>query len=40
VSFDGASGPVRFTESGDRDAEGLTPVTVFVVRDGAFEAVT
>ena len=40
VSFDGASGPVRFTESGDRDAEGLTPVTVFVVRDGAFEAIT
>jgi branched-chain amino acid transport system substrate-binding protein len=40
VSFDGASGPVRFTESGDRDPEGLTPVTVFVVRDGAFEAVT
>lgn len=40
VSFDGASGPVRFTDSGDRDPEGLTPVTVFVVRDGAFEAVT
>ena len=40
VSFDGASGPVRFVDSGDRDAEGLTPVTVFVVRDGAFEPVT
>ena len=40
VSFDGASGPVRFTESGDRDAEGLTPVIVFVVRDGAFEPVS
>jgi branched-chain amino acid transport system substrate-binding protein len=40
VSFDGASGPVRFVDSGDRDPEGLTPVTVFVVRDGAFEAVT
>jgi branched-chain amino acid transport system substrate-binding protein len=36
VSFDGASGPVRFDEKGDRVAEGLTPVTVFVVRDGAF----
>ena len=35
-SFDGASGPVRFDEKGDRVAEGLTPVTVFVVRDGAF----
>jgi branched-chain amino acid transport system substrate-binding protein len=40
VSFDGASGPVRFVDSGDRDAEGLTPVTVFVVRGGAFEPVT
>lgn len=40
VSFDGASGDVRFVDSGDRDPEGLTPVTVFVVRDGAFEAVT
>ena len=39
-SFDGASGPVRFTDDGDRDPEGLTPVTVFVVRDGAFEPVT
>jgi branched-chain amino acid transport system substrate-binding protein len=39
-SFDGASGPVRFTDVGERDPEGLTPVTVFVVRDGAFEAVT
>jgi branched-chain amino acid transport system substrate-binding protein len=36
VSFDGASGPVRFDEKGDRVAEGLTPVTVFVVRAGAF----
>jgi branched-chain amino acid transport system substrate-binding protein len=36
ISFDGASGPVRFDENGDRVAEGLTPVTVFVVRDGAF----
>ena len=36
VSFDGASGPVRFDDKGDRIAEGLTPVTVFVVRDGAF----
>ncbi|HJS26220.1 MAG TPA: branched-chain amino acid ABC transporter substrate-binding protein [Actinomycetota bacterium] len=36
VAFDGASGPVRFDDSGDRVAEGLTPVTVFVVRDGAF----
>ena len=40
VSFDGASGPVRFLDDGDRDPEGLTPVTVFVVRDGAFEPVT
>ena len=40
VSFDGASGPVRFADDGDRDPEGLTPVTVFVVRDGAFEPVT
>jgi branched-chain amino acid transport system substrate-binding protein len=39
VSFDGASGPVSFDDKGDRDAEGLTPVTVFVVRDGAFEPV-
>jgi branched-chain amino acid transport system substrate-binding protein len=36
ISFDGASGPVRFDDKGDRVAEGLTPVTVFVVRDGAF----
>jgi branched-chain amino acid transport system substrate-binding protein len=36
VSFDGASGPVRFDDQGDRDAEGLTPVTVFVVQNGAF----
>jgi branched-chain amino acid transport system substrate-binding protein len=40
ASFDGASGPVRFADDGDRDAEGLTPVTVFVVRDGVFEPVT
>jgi branched-chain amino acid transport system substrate-binding protein len=39
VSFDGASGPVRFDDKGDRVAEGLTPVTVFVIRDGAFEPV-
>jgi branched-chain amino acid transport system substrate-binding protein len=38
-SFEGASGPIRFDEKGDRVAEGLTPVTVFVVRDGAFEPV-
>ena len=37
VSFDGASGPVRFDDKGDRVAEGLTPVTVFVISDGAFE---
>jgi branched-chain amino acid transport system substrate-binding protein len=36
ISFDGASGPVRFDDKGDRVAEGLTPVTVFVVRDGVF----
>lgn len=36
VSFDGASGPVRFDDNGDRVAAGLMPVTVFVVRDGAF----
>ena len=36
ISFDGASGPVSFDDKGDRDAEGLTPVTVFVVQDGAF----
>jgi branched-chain amino acid transport system substrate-binding protein len=36
ISFDGASGPVSFDDKGDRDAEGLTPVTVFFVRDGAF----
>ena len=35
-SFDGASGPVSFDEKGDRVAGGLTPVTVFVVQDGAF----
>jgi branched-chain amino acid transport system substrate-binding protein len=40
VSFDGASGPVRFLDSGDRDPEGLTPVTVFVVRDGSFRPVS
>jgi branched-chain amino acid transport system substrate-binding protein len=39
-SFDGASGPVRFDEKGDRVAEGLTPVTVFVVQDGAFVPAT
>jgi branched-chain amino acid transport system substrate-binding protein len=36
LSFDGASGPIAFDEKGDRVAEGLTPVTVFVVQDGAF----
>jgi branched-chain amino acid transport system substrate-binding protein len=36
VSFGGASGPIRFDANGDRVAEGVTPVTVFVVRDGAF----
>ena len=37
VSFDGASGPIQFDEKGDRVVtEGLSPVTVFVVRDGAF----
>ena len=35
-SFEGASGPIRFDENGDRVAEGLQPVTVFVVRDGEF----
>jgi branched-chain amino acid transport system substrate-binding protein len=40
ASFDGASGPVRFDDKGDRVAEGLTPVTVFVVRDGAFVPTT
>ena len=39
LSFDGASGPIRFDDDGDRVAEGLTPVTVFVVRAGAFEPV-
>ena len=36
VAFDGASGPISFDDNGDRVAEGVTPVTVFVVRDGAF----
>jgi branched-chain amino acid transport system substrate-binding protein len=36
VAFDGASGPISFDANGDRVAEGVTPVTVFVVRDGAF----
>jgi branched-chain amino acid transport system substrate-binding protein len=36
LSFDGASGLVRFDDQGDRDDEGLTPVTIFVVQDGAF----
>jgi branched-chain amino acid transport system substrate-binding protein len=40
VSFDGASGPIRFDENGDRVPEGLSPVTVFVVQDGAFAPVT
>ncbi len=39
ISFDGASGPIRFDDKGDRVAEGLTPVTVFVVRDGSFTSV-
>lgn len=40
VSFDGASGRVRFDDKGDRVAEGLSPVTVFVVQDGVFVPVT
>jgi branched-chain amino acid transport system substrate-binding protein len=37
ISFDGASGPVQFDDKGDRVvAEGVAPVTVFIVRDGAF----
>ena len=37
VAFEGASGLVQFDEKGDRAVtEGLEPVTVFVVRDGAF----
>jgi branched-chain amino acid transport system substrate-binding protein len=40
TSFDGASGLVRFDDKGDRVAEGLSPVTVFVVQDGAFMPVT
>src|SRR5262245_6746953 len=39
-SFDGASGSVRFDDKGDRVAEGMSPVTVFVVHDGAFMPVT
>jgi branched-chain amino acid transport system substrate-binding protein len=39
-SFDGASGPVSFDDKGDRVAEGLSPVTVFVVQDGVFVPVT
>jgi branched-chain amino acid transport system substrate-binding protein len=39
IAFDGASGPIRFDAGGDRVAEGVTPVTVFVVRDGTFEPV-
>jgi branched-chain amino acid transport system substrate-binding protein len=39
-SFEGASGPVRFDDKGDRVAEGLSPVTVFVVQDGVFVPVT
>ena len=40
VSFEGASGPIRFYRNGDRVAEGLQPVTVFVVRDGSFTPFT
>ena len=37
LSFDGTSGPVQFDDKGDRVVtEGLSPVTVFVVRDGSF----
>jgi branched-chain amino acid transport system substrate-binding protein len=36
VAFDGASGPISFDENGDRLAEDVTPVTVFVVREGSF----
>jgi branched-chain amino acid transport system substrate-binding protein len=39
-SFEGASGPIRFDENGDRIAEGIQPVTVFVVRDGSFTPFT
>ncbi len=39
-SFDGASGPIRFDDKGDRVAEGLSPVTVFVVQDEKFAPVT
>lgn len=37
LRFAGASGPIAFDDMGDRVAEGLAPVTVFVVRDGAFQ---
>ena len=41
ISFDGASGPVQFDDKGDRVvSEGVSPVTVFVVRDGAFVPAT
>jgi branched-chain amino acid transport system substrate-binding protein len=39
-SFEGASGPIRFDDKGDRIAGGIQPVTVFVVRDGAFTPLT
>ena len=39
-AFEGASGPIRFDDKGDRVAEGLSPVTVFVVQDGTFVPVT
>ena len=39
-SFEGASGPVSFDDKGDRVAQGLSPVTVFVVQDGVFVPVT
>jgi branched-chain amino acid transport system substrate-binding protein len=38
-SFEGASGLIQFDDKGDRVATDLTPVTVFVVRDGAFEPI-
>jgi branched-chain amino acid transport system substrate-binding protein len=40
VSFEGASGPIRFDQNGDRVAEGVQPVTVYAVRDGSFTPFT
>ncbi len=36
VEIAGASGRVAFDERGDRQAEGLDPVTIFTVKDGRF----